>query len=240
VAQVHDKPGYRDDLDGLRGLAIALVAGYHVWGGRVSGGVDAFLALSGFFLAVSVLSRTSSSSSRANLDALGALRMAVTQWRRMALRLLPSAIVVISASAIATWALLPRSRWLETAQQSIASLLYVENWHLARNRLDYNAADLAVSPLQHFWSLSVQGQLFVVLPLVWLIATLAVRGSADAVRVVDRSERPLLHTEALPPGRRKRVGLSRPGPHHRDFRTHARTRDRPTTPSSDELVVRLT
>ncbi|HXA11058.1 MAG TPA: acyltransferase, partial [Mycobacterium sp.] len=46
---------YRHDLDGLRGVAIALVAIFHVWFGRVSGGVDVFLVLSGFFFGGSML-----------------------------------------------------------------------------------------------------------------------------------------------------------------------------------------
>src|SRR5579859_3116389 len=54
---------YRHDLDGLRGIAIALVAIFHVWFGRVSGGVDVFLALSGFFFGGKLL--------RAALDPAG-------------------------------------------------------------------------------------------------------------------------------------------------------------------------
>ncbi len=50
-----DDPRYRRDLDGLRGVAIALVVVFHVWFGKVSGGVDVFLVLSGFFFTAMVL-----------------------------------------------------------------------------------------------------------------------------------------------------------------------------------------
>ena len=40
----------RQDIQGLRFVAVLLVVVYHVWLGRVSGGVDIFLALSAYFL----------------------------------------------------------------------------------------------------------------------------------------------------------------------------------------------
>ncbi|WP_432279149.1 acyltransferase family protein, partial [Nocardia brasiliensis] len=55
-----DDPRYRRDLDGLRGVAIALVVVFHVWFGKVSGGVDVFLVLSGFFFTAMVLRRAES------------------------------------------------------------------------------------------------------------------------------------------------------------------------------------
>ncbi|MBB5160213.1 acyltransferase family protein [Mycobacterium sp. AZCC_0083] len=143
---------YRHDLDGLRGVAIALVAMFHIWFGRVSGGVDVFLALSGFFFGGRLL--------RAALTQTASL----APWpevMRLVRRLLPALVVVLAAAAVLTIIVQPETRWETFADQSLASLGYYQNWELASTASDYLRAGEAVSPLQHIWSMSVQGQFYI-------------------------------------------------------------------------------
>jgi peptidoglycan/LPS O-acetylase OafA/YrhL len=143
---------YRHDLDGLRGIAIALVAMFHVWFGRVSGGVDVFLALSGFFFGGRLL-RTALTP--------GASLWPVPEVIRLVRRLLPALVVVLAASAVLTILIQPETRWETFADQSLASLGYFQNWELANTASNYLRAGEAVSPLQHIWSMSVQGQFYI-------------------------------------------------------------------------------
>src|SRR5918994_477747 len=143
---------YRHDLDGLRGIAIALVAVFHVWFGRVSGGVDVFLALSGFFFGGRLL-RTALTS--------GASLSPVPEITRLVRRLLPALVVVLAAAGVVTILIQPETRWETFADQSLASLGYYQNWELADTAADYLRAGEAVSPLQHIWSMSVQGQFYI-------------------------------------------------------------------------------
>ncbi|WP_006246954.1 acyltransferase family protein [Mycolicibacterium tusciae] len=143
--------GYRHDLDGLRGVAILLVAVFHVWFGRVSGGVDVFLALSGFFFGGRLL-RTAMTP--------GASLWPVGEVTRLVRRLLPALVVVLAAAAVLTILIQPETRWETFADQSLASLGYYQNWELAHTASDYLRAGEAVSPLQHIWSMSVQGQFY--------------------------------------------------------------------------------
>ncbi len=142
---------YRYDLDGLRGVAIALVAVFHVWFGRVSGGVDVFLALSGFFFGGKIL--------RAALNPAASLSP-VAEVIRLVRRLLPALVVVLAGCAVLTILVQPETRWETFADQSLASLGYYQNWELANTASDYLRAGEAVSPLQHIWSMSVQGQFY--------------------------------------------------------------------------------
>jgi peptidoglycan/LPS O-acetylase OafA/YrhL len=153
---------YRHDLDGLRGVAIALVAVFHVWFGRVSGGVDVFLALSGFFFGGRLL-RTALTQ--------GASLSPVPELTRLVRRLLPALVVVLAAAAVLTMLIQPETRWETFADQSLASLGYVQNWELANTAADYLRAGESVSPLQHIWSMSVQGQFYLLfLALIFLFA----------------------------------------------------------------------
>lgn len=143
---------YRHDLDGLRGLAIALVVAFHVFDGRVSGGVDVFLLLSGFFFLGSQIRNADRPEQSIN-----------PWWSiwRTARRLLPSLIVVLAATTVGALTLAPALRNGANAEQLVSSLLYVQNLTLADQGADYAVASNEVSPLQHLWSMSVQGQFYV-------------------------------------------------------------------------------
>jgi peptidoglycan/LPS O-acetylase OafA/YrhL len=123
-----------------------------VWFGRVSGGVDVFLALSGFFFGGKLL--------RVALNPASSLSP-VPDVLRLVRRLLPALVVVLAAAAVLTILVQPQTRWETFADQSLASLGYYQNWELAHTASNYLRAGEAVSPLQHIWSMSVQGQFYI-------------------------------------------------------------------------------
>ncbi|GAA1051076.1 acyltransferase family protein [Arthrobacter russicus] len=150
--------GFRPEIEGLRFFAVFLVVVYHVWLGRVSGGVDVFLLISAFLM-TSQFARKIDRDERINLGG---------HWLHLLKRLLPIAVVVIAATAVMSWLLLPANRWPSIISEGWASLFYFENWSLAANAVDYYASKDSASPFQHFWSLSIQGQVFLIWPLIFL------------------------------------------------------------------------
>ncbi|MGG5171030.1 acyltransferase family protein [Pseudarthrobacter sp. J1738] len=160
---------YRPEIQGLRALAVLLVVTYHVWLGRVSGGVDVFLLISSFLLTSSFVRKLD--KSEAEGSGLLSPRSLIKHWLHVYKRLLPAAVVVILATLAGTWLVLPQSRWPALIDQAWASLLYKQNWLLADTAVDYYAQDhSAASPLQHFWSLSIQGQVFILWPVIFALA----------------------------------------------------------------------
>ncbi|WP_017589402.1 acyltransferase family protein [Nocardiopsis ganjiahuensis] len=162
VARDKGGGGFRPEIEGLRALAVLLVAVYHIWFGRVSGGVDVFLMLTGFLITGSLVR---------SVERDGRIRFAAF-WTRLARRLVPAVAVVLTATMAAMYLWLPRSRWADVLDEVRAAALYHENWTLARNAVDYLAREAAASPVQHFWSLSIQGQFYLLWPLLVALAAL--------------------------------------------------------------------
>ncbi len=166
VSEAKKLTSYRPELQGLRAVAIMMVVCYHIWFGRVSGGVDIFLLISAFLLTGSFTRK---------LERGTPLRVP-RYWLHAFKRLVPPGALVILLTVIAMFFTLPGGRWRDILDQALASLLYVENWLLAANSVDYYASDHSLaSPLQNFWSLSIQGQVFLLWPALFLIGALLIR-----------------------------------------------------------------
>ncbi|WP_285728168.1 acyltransferase family protein [Psychromicrobium xiongbiense] len=159
------RPTFRPEIEGLRFFAVFLVVIYHIWLGRVSGGVDIFLLVSAFLM-TSQFTRRIERNERINLG---------KHWLHLVKRLLPIAVVVIAVTALLSWLIIPGTRWLSIIAEGWASLFYFENWALAANSVNYYASHAAASPYQHFWSLSIQGQVFVLWPILFALIAWARR-----------------------------------------------------------------
>ncbi|WP_020660671.1 acyltransferase family protein [Amycolatopsis benzoatilytica] len=155
---------FRPELQGVRALASVLVVVYHVWFDRISGGLDIFFLISGFLITGQVY--------RALLR--GRIELRAT-WGRMIKRLFPAAMTVLLTIVVVSQFLLPQDRWFQTIREVVAAALFYENWQLASDSVDYFAQHNSASLVQHFWSLSIQGQFYLLWPLLFAGLGLLVR-----------------------------------------------------------------
>ncbi|MDQ3184534.1 MAG: acyltransferase, partial [Actinomycetota bacterium] len=138
-------------------MAVGAVLLYHAGvpfapGGYV--GVDVFFVISGFLITGLLLRE---------LEKNGTISLARFYSRR-AKRLLPMTVVVLGAVVLVSWLLFDPVRMDEVSLGVVASGLYVMNWLLAARATDYFAAGLQASPVQHFWTLAVEEQFYLIWP----------------------------------------------------------------------------
>src|SRR5258705_5395845 len=178
------RPAFRSDLEGLRGVAILLVVGFHAGIAALSGGfvgVDAFFVLSGFFISGLLFREL------ADTGELDLMRF----FGRRALRLLPALLLVLLGTLGAVmWLYAPIDR-APIAGNARAVALYSGNIEFARSATDYFGA--GDNPLLHTWSLAVEEQFYLVWPLLFLIAATAYnRRVRDDVVAEDIARKRLL------------------------------------------------
>jgi peptidoglycan/LPS O-acetylase OafA/YrhL len=144
------KVALRSEVQGLRAIAALLVATYHIWFARVSGGVDVFFVVSGFLVTHSLLNRSTGK---------GGLKPGEYLWDLYS-RLGPPALIVVVTTSIGAALFLPHTDWPFNINEAVSAAFFFNNWHLALNAVDYLDRSGDPRPFQHFWALSAQWQFY--------------------------------------------------------------------------------
>jgi len=146
-------------LDGIRGLAVVLVLIYHLWPQILPGGflgVTIFFALSGYLIS-RLLMHEREHTGRVALTAF---------YLRRARRLLPVAVGALGLIAVIWTASGAMTRGLR--REVGFSLLQVANWGQVTTGQRYGAGDTA-SPVVHYWSLAIEEQIYLLVPILILL-----------------------------------------------------------------------
>ena len=143
---------FRPEIEGLRIVAALLVAIYHIWFGKVSGGVDVFFVVSGFLITTSIIS---------TINKTGEFKF----WQyisKLMKRLFPLAFIIILVVLILSIFFLPSTIFDKTIKETFSSMFYYQNWQLAISNTDYLDANQMKSPFEHYWAMSIQGQFYII------------------------------------------------------------------------------
>lgn len=162
MADISAKPAHRREIDGLRAIAVTGVVLDHAGvPGFAAGfaGVDIFFVISGFLIGGIVL------------KAMAEGTFTFTEfYARRARRILPALFVMILATFPFAWVLMTPQELRYYGGGAFATLAFLSNvWFLTR--IDYFNPDMATDPLLHTWSLAVEEQFYVVLPILLIVLT---------------------------------------------------------------------
>ena len=201
----------RQEIQGLRAVAVLLVVLFHLWPHRMPGGyigVDVFFVICGFLITSHLMRE---------VDRTGSVSL--TQfWARRIRRLLPASYLVLAGLGRRRAVFVPRLVWQQFFGEILGGRAVRRELVARANSVDYLAAENTPSPAQHYWTLSAEEQFYLVWPLLVLLGIwLARRRVAQTRRWLDHREARSSPSGARRPPRRwpTRCGSpppTRPGP----------------------------
>ena len=167
--------GFRDDIQGLRAIALVLVLSTHAGvpflrGGYV--GLDMFFVLSGFLITGLLVTE---------LERTGTINLGMFYARRVK-RIVPMAIFVLLVTVVVSQIVFSPVRNELISGDIAAAAAHFVNWRFVVQSVDYFAPETIASPVQHYWSLSVEEQFYAVWPALLIVATLWFRRTGRRIR----------------------------------------------------------
>lgn len=152
----------RFDIEALRAFAVTVVILFHAGLSSVPGGfigVDVFFVISGYLI-IGALYREYLTEGRI---------LILEFWGRRARRLLPAASLVLIFSGVAAYLFSGRFTLRDIQYDIAAGATYLANFRFAASGSDYWAPEY-ISPVLHYWSLSVEEQFYIFIPIAILLA----------------------------------------------------------------------
>lgn len=169
---------FRPDIEGVRAISSVTVMLYHAGIAAMAGGftgVDVFYVLSGFLVTGGLLREAQKSGKINFFDFMG----------RRFRRLLPVSTVVLILTVIATYYWLGRTTGNSVAEDAKWTAVFLANWRFIAVGTDYLGAQSSASPLQHYWTLAVEGQFYIFWPLIMLVlAFIARKITGASIRLI--------------------------------------------------------
>jgi len=161
------KSYYRPDIDALRGYAILFVVLYHAnfelfniyifSGGFI--GVDIFFVITGFLI-TSILLEEYNNNKSINV---------LNFYERRVRRLIPALLVIILLGTILAYIILDPTKLKHFSESVFASLGFIANIYFHYFGNIYGTETALMKPLLHLWSLGVEEQFYIILPIGLLI-----------------------------------------------------------------------
>jgi peptidoglycan/LPS O-acetylase OafA/YrhL len=154
---------FRPDVEGLRAVAVLLVVFYHAGVPHLTGGyvgVDVFFVISGFVITGLLLREHAGTGHTSILDF----------YARRCRRILPAATLVLLVTAVTAYVVLGVVTGNNTADDARWAAVFLSNFHFEALGTNYLSAFRPPSPVQNYWSLSVEEQFYVVYPTLFLLA----------------------------------------------------------------------
>ena len=152
---------YRGDIDGLRAVAVLLVVVYHALPWTVPGGfvgVDVFFVISGYLITRIIIEET-----RAGVFTFRAF------YERRIRRLMPALLVVLLATFAAGWFLLFPDQYEALGRSALWVLTFSSNIGFWVQQQNYFAPEAELQPLLHTWSLAIEEQFYILMPVLLIV-----------------------------------------------------------------------